>query len=77
MAEQATQNKGILSWYFDANLLVRISAGLILGAAVGVFLAYSPGMSAPFVAKTKFFGDVFIRLLQMIIVPTIFFSLIT
>jgi Na+/H+-dicarboxylate symporter len=34
-------------------------------------------MSAPFVAKTKFFGDVFIRLLQMIIVPTIFFSLIT
>ena len=77
MAEQPVQNKGILSWYFDANLLMRISAGLILGAVVGVFLAYSPGIGASFVAKTKFFGDVFIRLLQMIIVPTIFFSLIT
>ncbi|MDR2694751.1 MAG: dicarboxylate/amino acid:cation symporter [Deltaproteobacteria bacterium] len=77
MAEQAGQSKGILSWYFGANLLVRIASGLILGAVVGVFLAYSPEMGAPFVARTKFFGDVFIRLLQMIIVPTIFFSLIT
>ena len=76
MAEHTGQSKGILSWYFDANLLMRISAGLILGAVVGIFLAYSPGLGGPFVAKTKFFGDIFIRLLQMIVVPTIFFSLI-
>ena len=76
MAEQTVQKSGILSWYLNSNLLMRISVGLILGAVVGVFLAYSPGMAGPFVANTKFFGDIFIRLLQMIIVPTIFFSLI-
>ena len=77
MAEQTAENKGMFGWYFGTNLLVRISAGLVLGALVGVFLAYSPGIGGPFVAQTKFFGDIFIRLLQMIIVPTIFFSLIT
>ncbi len=77
MAEQAAKKDGFLSWYFESNLLVRICIGLIAGAAVGIFLAYSPGMAGPFVSNTKFLGDIFIRLLQMIIVPTIFFSLIT
>jgi Na+/H+-dicarboxylate symporter len=77
MAEQTEQSKGLLSLYLDSNLLMRISAGLILGTVVGIFLAYSPAIGGPFVAKTKFFGDIFIRLLSMIVVPTIFFSLIT
>lgn len=77
MAEQAVQRKGFLSWYFDMNLLVRISGGLIAGAIVGIALAYMPASAGPFVAYTKFFGDLFIRLLQMIVVPVIFFSLVT
>lgn len=78
MAEQAAQKKGFLSWYFGANLLMRISIGLIAGAAVGIFLAYlAPDMGKSFEANTRFLGAIFIRLLQMIIVPTIFFSLIT
>ena len=77
MAEQSTNKEGFLGWYFGANLLLRICIGLVAGAVVGIFLAYSPSASGPFVANTKFLGDIFIRLLQMIIVPTIFFSLIT
>ena len=76
MAEQAAKKGGFLSWYFDTNLLVRIMAGLILGGAVGIFLAYTPEYTPGFVAYTKFFGDLFIRLLKMIVVPVIFFSLV-
>jgi Na+/H+-dicarboxylate symporter len=76
MAEQAVQKKGILGWYFGTNLLVRITGGMIAGAVVGIFLAYVPSLAGYFVDYTKFFGDIFIRLLQMIVVPVIFFSLI-
>ena len=51
--------------------------GLILGAVVGIALGFAPEAAAVFVKYTKFFGDVFIRLLRMIVVPVIFFSLIT
>ena len=66
-----------MHWYFQSNLLLRIMAGLILGAAVGIALGFAPEAAAVFVKYTKFFGDVFIRLLRMIVVPVIFFSLIT
>ena len=77
MVEQATPKKGFLSWYFNINLLVRISTALIVGAITGIILAYMPEKAASFVGYTKIFGDIFIRLLQMIVVPVIFFSLIT
>ncbi len=77
MAENVAQKNGFLSWYFNINLLARISGALVAGAVVGIALAYSPGTAGPFVAYTKFFGDIFIRLLQMIVVPVIFFSLVT
>lgn len=52
--------------------------GLLAGAVVGIALAFSdPGTAKTFVAYTKFLGDIFIRLLQMIVVPVIFLSLIT
>jgi Na+/H+-dicarboxylate symporter len=66
-----------MGWYFGVNLLTRILIGLLLGALVGLFLAFNPGAAGPYVAYTKFFGDIFIRLLRMIVVPVIFFSLIT
>ena len=66
----------MFSWYFRINLLVRIMSALVLGIIVGLYLAYNPGLAKPFIAYTKFFGDLFINLLKMIIVPTIFLSLI-
>lgn len=77
MAEQAVKKGGFMGWYFGTNLLLRIFIGLILGAVVGVFLAFTPEYTPGFVEYTKFFGDLFIRLLKMIVVPVIFFSLIT
>ena len=70
--------KGMLSWYFNTNLLSRILIGLIAGAIVGIALGYgSPETVKAFVGNTKFFGDLFIRLLKMIVVPVILFSLIS
>ena len=67
----------MLSWYFKSNLLSRILIGLIAGAVVGIALGYgSPDTVKAFVDNTKFFGDIFIRLLKMIVVPVILFSLI-
>ena len=77
MVEKAVPKKGFLSWYFDSNLLVRIIIALLAGAAVGIFLAGAPALAKTFIAYTKFFGDIFVRLLMMIVVPVIFFSLIT
>ena len=71
-----TKQGGFLSWYFGTSLLVRIIAGLVLGGLVGIALGYSPETAAAFAKNTKFFGDLFVRLLRMIVVPVIFFSLI-
>lgn len=73
------KNSGMLGWYFRVNLLTRIMVGLILGVIVGSILAASasPETIKTFVAYTKFFGDIFIRLLKMIVVPVILLSLVT
>ncbi len=77
MMEKTLQKKGLFGWYFGTNLLARILAGLILGAIVGIILGFFPEYAAVFIDYTKFFGDLFIRLLKMIVVPVILFSLIT
>ncbi|MDL2316051.1 dicarboxylate/amino acid:cation symporter, partial [Desulfovibrio sp. OttesenSCG-928-A18] len=69
--------KGIFSWYFQTSLLLRILVGLILGVIAGCILGYMPEAADKFITYSKFFGDLFIRLLKMIVVPVIFFSLIT
>ncbi len=72
-----SENKGMLDWYFKSNLLFRILIGLVAGAVVGIVLGYGdPDTVKSFVDNTKFFGDIFIRLLKMIVVPVILFSLI-
>jgi Na+/H+-dicarboxylate symporter len=75
MAESA-RKKGALSWYFQSNLLARILIGLALGAILGIVLGFFPNAVKPFVEGSRFFGDLFIRLLKMIVVPVILFSLI-
>ena len=72
-----SENKGMLDWYFKSNLLMRILVALIIGAVVGIILGYGSADTAKaFIDNTKFFGDLFIRLLKMIVVPVILFSLI-
>jgi Na+/H+-dicarboxylate symporter len=71
-----SERRGVMGWYFRTNLLARILVALGLGAVTGIVLGFFPGAVKPFVDDTKFFGDLFIRLLKMIIVPTILFSLI-
>jgi len=58
----------LLGWYFKSNLLARILAGLILGAVCG--LAFGPAM-----AWATPLGEIFIRLLKMIVMPVILFTL--
>lgn len=68
--------KGFMDWYFKSNLLSRILIGLVLGAILGIVLGYFPGAVKPYVSNVTFFGDLFIRLLKMIVVPVMLFSLI-
>jgi Na+/H+-dicarboxylate symporter len=63
------EKKGFMDWYFKSNLLMRILIGLIFGAIVGL-------LAGPYILWVQPFGDLFIRLLKMITVPVIFFSLI-
>jgi Na+/H+-dicarboxylate symporter len=76
MATENVKKKGVLDWYFKTNLLARILTGLVAGAIVGIVLGFFPDAVKPFVDNTKFFGDLFVRLLKMIVVPVILFSLI-
>ena len=70
--------KSFLSWYFDFNLLYRILIGLVLGAILGIVLANA--LDADGLQKvllwTNFFGNIFVRLLNMIMLPIIISTLI-
>ena len=70
------EKRGIFDWYFKTNLLARILIGLVLGAIVGIILGFFSDSVKPFVDGSRFFGDLFIRLLKMIVVPVILLSLI-
>jgi Na+/H+-dicarboxylate symporter len=59
----------VLNWYFKSNLLIRILLGLILGAVAGLFFG-------PQIAVISPFGDVFVRLLKMIVMPVVIFTLV-
>jgi Na+/H+-dicarboxylate symporter len=70
--------KGKLDWYFKSNLLSRIMIAQVAGVVVGIALVYGDqDTDKAFVDNTKVFGDIFIRLLKMIVVPVILFSLIS
>lgn len=68
-----TAKSGIFAWYFRSNLLVRILFGLIFGAILGVIFQ----SNSTLIAFLSPFGDLFIRLLKMIVVPVIMCTLIT
>ena len=58
-----------LEWYFKSNLLVRILLGLILGAIAGLIFG-------PKIVWVSPLGDIFVRLLKMIVMPVVMFTLI-
>ena len=63
------EKKGFMDWYFKSSLIMRIFIAFILGAVVG--LAVGPG-----IVWVKPFGDLFVRLLKMIVMPVILFTLV-
>ncbi len=70
MAEEGGAGRtGLFSWYLGSNLLLRILAALVLGAIVGIIVG-------PEIAWVKPLGDIFVRLLKMIVMPVVFFTLV-
>ncbi len=59
-----------MKWYFNSNLLIRILIGLILGAVCGLAFGPAIGWVSPPL------GDLFVRLLKMIVMPVVIFTLI-
>lgn len=59
----------LISWYFKISLLVRILAGLILGAMAGLIFGPQIDIISPA-------GDIFVNLLKMIVMPVIISTLI-
>ena len=75
MAKEAPVKKnGLFGWYFNFNLLYRILIGLVLGAVVGIILAASGITQIP--GWLQMLGDIFVRLLKMILVPIVFSTLV-
>ncbi len=64
-----SKKRGAMDWYFKTNLLLRILIGLVLGAVVGLIVG-------PGIVWVKPFGDLFVRLLKMIVMPVVFFTLV-
>jgi len=59
----------LLGWYFRSNLLLRILIGLAAGSLAGI--VFGPG-----IAWVNPLGDVFVRLLKLIVMPVVVFTLI-
>ena len=73
--------KNILKFYFHISLILRIVISLVVGAAVGITLwlmaEYTNDINLPKVISIiSPFGNVFIYMLKMVVVPVIFFSLV-
>ncbi|MDR2481024.1 MAG: dicarboxylate/amino acid:cation symporter [Spirochaetaceae bacterium] len=64
------KNKGFLGWYFNCNLLYRILTGLVIGAVLGLVFKEEILWISPF-------GDLFVRLLKMVMMPIILSTMIT
>ncbi len=69
MSMHDTVRRRWFDWYFKSSLLARILIGLIAGAVVGLLVG-------PNVEVIQPLGTVFVRLLQMIVVPLIISTLV-
>jgi Na+/H+-dicarboxylate symporter len=72
----------LLFWYLRVSLVKRVVAGLLLGASAGAglwYLSSACGIKEGVQQAMRYcspFGSVFISLLKMIVIPTVFFSLV-
>lgn len=73
--------KRLLHSYFNTPLLLRIFIGFLIGTTVGGIVWYLQSQSIPWattiISTAKPFGDVLVAILKMIVIPVIFFSLVT
>ena len=69
-----------MSWWFKIDLWKRVIAALVLGLALGLGLRFGMGAEAGGAfAETwiSWAGDLFLRLIRMLIVPLVFFTLVS
>ncbi len=69
-----------MSWWFKIDLWKRVILALILGLATGLGLRYGMGAEAGGAFATtwvSWLGDLFLRLIRMLIVPLVFFTLVS
>lgn len=69
-----------MSWWFKIDLWKRVIVALILGLACGLGLRYGMGAEAGGAFAENWIswaGDLFLRLIRMLIVPLIFFTLVS
>ena len=69
-----------MSWWFKIDLWKRVIAALILGMALGLGLRFGMGAEAggAFAENwIKWASDLFLRLIRMLIVPLVFFTLVS
>jgi len=69
-----------MSWWFKIDLWKRVMVGLVLGLALGLGLRYGMGAEAGGAFATtwiSWIGDLFLRLIRMLIVPLVFFTLVS
>ena len=69
-----------MKWWFGIDLWKRVLVGLALGAIVGVLLRLGMGEDAAKLysnSAIKPFGDAFISLIKMLVVPLIFTTLVS
>jgi Na+/H+-dicarboxylate symporter len=67
-----------MGWWFGVKLWKRVFLGLALGVVFGlaVMQVLGPEAGEALLARVKIIGDVFIRLIRMIVVPLVFFTLV-
>lgn len=67
-----------MSWWFEIKLWKRVMLGLFLGVAFGLVVSQTmtPDAGEALLARIKVVGDIFIRLIRMIVVPLVFFTLV-
>jgi len=63
------KKSGLFDWYFNSNLLLRILIGLAAGAVAGMIFGPKIACVAPL-------GTAFVRLLKMIVMPVVVFTLV-
>ena len=67
-----------MSWWFKIDLWKRVMLGLVLGLLVGLGLRYGLAEEQAKAAAMNFkpFGDAFMNLIRMLVVPLIFTTLV-